>query len=298
MIREFGSPYSSLKRKFNTWCRYTHRIDTYGCGCEFDCKYCYAKSLLTFRNNWKPSNPLAANINDIEAVISMLPGHVVIRLGGMVDCFQPLESRLGVTFNTIKLLNKYKINYLIVTKSDMVADSKYLSIYDNKLAHFQVSITTTSDQKCTYYERAPITSKRILAIESLSKQGLDVSVRLSPIMYQWVDFDLLNRIKCNKILIEFLKVNHWIKKTFNIDYSEYNHRWGGFDHLPLEKKVCIVEKVTGFEKISVGEYVKEHYEYFRDNVNYNKMDCCNLDVRWLRQDAKQLNVFSEDEDEA
>lgn len=30
-------------------CHYPTRLDTYGCGCSHDCKYCYAKSLLDFR---------------------------------------------------------------------------------------------------------------------------------------------------------------------------------------------------------------------------------------------------------
>lgn len=40
-----------------------------------------------------------------------------------------------------------------------------------------------------------------------------------------------------------------------------------------------INKVTGFDQISVGEFVKDHHSYFRDNVNYNKEDCCNLDKR-------------------
>ena len=38
-------------------CNYPQRLDTYGCGCQHDCKYCYAKSLLNFRNLWNPETP-------------------------------------------------------------------------------------------------------------------------------------------------------------------------------------------------------------------------------------------------
>ena len=37
-----------------------------------------------------------------------------------------------------------------------------------------------------------------------------------------------------------------------------------------------IEKIIGFEQKSIGEYVHSHYKYFRDNVNFNKEDCCNL----------------------
>jgi hypothetical protein len=106
--------------------------------------------------------------------------------------------------------------------------------------------------------------------------GFDVSVRLSPFIEQNINLVVLNGIKCDKILIEFLKVNHWIKKWFDINYNNYTLKFGGYIHLPLDKKIDLVNKITGFDQVSVGEYVKDHYLYFRDNVNYNKNDCCNL----------------------
>ena len=51
-------------------CKYPTRLDTYGCGCAHDCKYCYAKSLLSFRGFWKPYNPKVANIEDMEKIIA------------------------------------------------------------------------------------------------------------------------------------------------------------------------------------------------------------------------------------
>jgi hypothetical protein len=73
-----------------------------------------------------------------------------------------------------------------------------------------------------------------------------------------------------------VKVNHFIKKCFNIDYNKYTLKYGGYTHLELEKKIEQVKKITGFEQVSVGEYVKDHYLWFKENVNYNKNDCCNL----------------------
>ena len=276
-MKEFNSFYKETNnRKFNNWCKYTTRLDTYGCGCQHDCKYCYAKSLLYFRGLWDSKNPRIANIKKIENKIKKISKGSVIRLGGMTDCFQSLELKYKVTYETIKLLNKYKIHYLIVTKSNLVANDEYLKIYDKDLAHFQITITTTDDKLSLTYEKATIPSKRIEAIEKLFKNGFDVSVRLSPFIEEYIDINKINDIKCDKILIEFLKVNHWVKKWFNIDYSEYTFKYGGYEHLELNKKIELANKITNFKQRSVGEYVKEHYEYFRDNYNYNKNDCCNL----------------------
>lgn len=276
-MKEFKSFFKDVdNRKFNTWCRWTKRLDTYGCGCAHDCKYCYAKSLLNFRGLWDSTAPAVADLKKIEARIKKLPAGSVVRLGGMTDCFQPIEKQLRVTYETIKLLNKYGIGYLIVTKSHIVADDEYIAILDKNLAHIQITVTTTDDELCKRYENASPPSMRVAAIEKLHALGYDVSVRLSPFIPQFVDVDKINAIKCDKILIEFLKVNTWVRKWFDIDYSEYSLKFGGYWHLPLERKIELVSLITGFQQVSVGEYVQEHYEYFRNNVNWNPMDCCNL----------------------
>ena len=290
-MKEFKSFYSSISdRKFNTWCNYTHRLDPYGCGCQHDCSYCYAKSLLNFRGLWDAGSPSVSNIGKIYSKIKRLPKYDVIKIGGMTDCFQPLEKEKKITLNTIKLLNKYRINYLIVTKSSIVSNPEYLEIYDKDLAHFQITLTSTSDSKSIEYENASLPSERIKSIEKLQKYGFDVSVRLSPFIINYIDLNIINSIECNKILIEFLKVSHWVKKWFDIDYSQYTLKHGGYYHLELDNKIKLVSLVNGFNQLSVGEYVKDHYLYFRDNVNYNKNDCCNLTLK-PKEIESQLKLF-------
>lgn len=287
-MSEFKSPYKKLNRKVNTWCIYTDRLDTYGNGCVHDCKYCYAKSLLSFRNFW--GKPCVSNLGVIGNEISKLSPGIVLRMGGMTDCFQPIELTHRVTYNTIKLLNKYKINYLIVTKSDLVANDEYIDIYNKDLAHFQISLSSTDERKCCEYEKASSPYKRISAIEKLSQLGFDVSIRLSPLLYEHTDFNIINKIKCNKILIEFLKVNPFIRKSFDIDYSSYTLKKGGFCHLTLDHKIKLVNNITKIKQVSVGEYVEEHHQYFKENVNYNKNDCCNLSLKPVYF-PRQLKLF-------
>ena len=291
-MQYFEKFYSKIEnRKFNTWCKYTSRIDTYGCGCQHDCSYCYAKSLLDFRKLWNSKKPKKANIVQIKNCLKTIPKNEVIKLGGMTDCFQPIELTEQVTFKTIKLLNQFRLNYLIVTKSSICTRPEYLAIYDKNLAHFQITITNTDDKKCAKYEKTSKISERIKSIELLQLLGFDVSIRLSPLIESFIDFDVLNSIKCDKILIEFLKVNHWVKKWFDIDYSKYSLKYGGYEHLQLDEKIKIVNKITGFNQMSVGEYVFDHYKYFSENVNFNREDCCNLTFRKIYTNPIQLQLF-------
>lgn len=258
-------------------CHYPTRLDTYGCGCSHDCSYCYAKSLLSFRKSWNPDNPAVANIDKIRKKIEKLPKDTpAIRLGGLTDCFQPIEKVHRVTYETIKALNENRIPYLIVTKSATVADDEYIDILDKELAHIQISITTTDDELSKTYEKASVPSERIRAIEKLQANGFDVALRLSPYIPEYIDLDILNNVNCDKILIEFLRVDTWIRRWFDIDYSEYTVKQRGYRHLPLEKKKEYISKITGFKEMSVCEDEQEAYEYWKENFNHNPNDCCNL----------------------
>ena len=235
--KEFKSFLKTVGGNEGSKCHYPTRLDTYGCGCSHDCKYCYAKSLLEFRNLWNPLNPSVADIEKIKKAVAKLPEDTpAIRLGGMTDCFQPIEKIHKITYETIKALNEKKIPYLIVTKSALVADDEYMAILDKELAHIQITVTTTDDELSKTYEKANIPSERIKAIEKLQENGFDVCLRLSPFIPEYIDLDILNNVKCDKILIEFLRVNSWIRKWFDIDYSEYTVKHGGYQHLPLETK--------------------------------------------------------------
>ena len=270
-MQEYKSFYKEVKGNEGGKCRYNTRLDTYGCGCAHDCSYCYAKSLLSFRGLWDAETPSAASLAKIERKISKLPTGTIIRLGGMTDCFQPLEKQEEVTKGTIELLNKYGIGYLIVTKSDLICE--YMNILDKDLAHIQISVTWVP---C---EKAVSTERRIKAIEKLHDAGFDVAVRLSPYVPQFVNYERLNGIRCDKIIVEFLRVNHWIKKWLPLDYSEYTVKQSGYEHLPLSKKIEYLARVTGFDEVSVCEDTDEGYAYFRECVNHNKEDCCNLRQR-------------------
>ena len=278
-MKSFSLFYKEVEGNEKSKCNYTTRLDTYGCGCQHDCKYCYAKSLLEFRGLWNSQKPVVGNMKEIHNAIirAKKSGVKIVRLGGMTDCFQPLELKYRTTYQTIKLLNKYKIEYLIVTKSDIVARDEYIKIYDKDLAHFQITTTCLDDElyKKLDYEKASYPSQRINAILKLQENGFDVAIRLSPLIEEFIDFKKLNSLGIKKAQVEFLRVNHWIRKWFNIDYSKHTIKQSGYEHLPLEEKLRIIKKID-IPEISVCEDEDKAYKYWVDNFNPNKNDCCNL----------------------
>ena len=234
---------------YNEWvegdCLYNNRFDTYWQWCSHDCKYCYAKGLLDFRGLRHPENPKPANIRELYRVIAKeCSPTIATRMWGMTDCFQPVEKIHKVTYHALKAFKKVRKPYLILTKSDLVASDEYIEVLDKDLAHIQITVTTTDDKLALRYEWATPPSKRIEAIEKLQRLGFDVSIRLSPYVPGLAKASEFNKIKCDKILIEFLRVNHRIKKWFGefIDDRDYcvNYHW--YSHLTFEKKKDLVPR--------------------------------------------------------
>jgi DNA repair photolyase len=225
---------------------------------------------------WDAKEPRVADIGKIERVIRRIPKGTIVRLGGMTDCFQPLECESRVALETIKLLNAHKVGYLIVTKSSLIADKDYMAVLDKNLAHIQITVTCLDDNRSKDYEVASPPSERIQAIYDLQATGFDVALRISPFIEEYIDFPLLNSLQVKKCLVEFLRVNSYVKGWFpSVDYSKYTLRHSNYWHLPLAEKQRLLKKVT-LPNITICEDVSEHYEYWKRHYNPNVLDCCNL----------------------
>ena len=278
MADDFKSFFSDASGGEGERCKYSTRLDTYGCGCAHDCAYCYAKSLLDFRGLWHPGNPSVASTEYISRKLRKVKRGTILRLGGMTDCFQPLEEVYGATAQAIRTMNARGIGYLIVTKSDLVASRQYMRLLDPELAHVQITVTSTSDEPNFLQERATPPTRRIEAAERLSQAGFDVSLRVSPYVPELIDTDVLNGSSVSKCLVEFLRVNHWIEKWTGKAWKEHTVKSGGYRHLPLERKRELLEGFQ-FPQMTVCEDVPSHYGWFRDNFNANRDDCYNLEAR-------------------
>lgn len=276
---EYITFFKTVEGNEGSKCYYPTRLDTYGLGCGHDCSYCYAKDMIiTFGHTWNPINPKYVDLKRVENKLKKVKPGSIIRLGGMTDCFQPVEMKRRLTLETIKLMNKYHIGYLIVTKSHHVADSEYIAVMDPELAHIQITTTTFDEKLAAQYEKASSPSKRVEAIEKLQALGYDVFFRLSPYVDGWVDFDKLNSIKCDKILVEFLRMSTTIAGRFPVNIDDYSEHEGNYFHLPLERKLEVLSKITGFKEVTVCEDYTDHYEYWKHHFNPNPNDCCNLRV--------------------
>lgn len=193
-------------------CHYPFRIDTYS-GCYHNCGYCYGKSVLKRVGAWRFENVKVADIDDIKQkmeyylnvednqqnpIVQAIQNKVPVRLGAQTDCLQPAERNHEVTYELIKYLNSIDYPYLIVTKSDLLSEDKYLSLLRKDLAYVQVTVTTLDQKKSTMLEPgAPVPLKRLQAVEKLNKAGIFTAGRISPVIPN------ITEEECEAIIGEF-----------------------------------------------------------------------------------------------
>jgi len=251
-------------------CYFPLRIDTYS-SCSHGCVYCYAQPLLKISKNWNPDCVRIADINEIIRKITYylqgkskteigkaFQGRLPVRLGGLTDCFQPLEKEKEITLELIKFLNSKDYPYLIFTKSDLVSKEPYLSTFRQDLAYFQITITASHESLARKIEPfAPSPAKRIKTMKKLIDQGFYTAARIAPIIPRVTDKDCLQLIdECKKIgvphiIIEFLRgqgcIIKQVEKATGVRIKPYFQnvsKSGVFYRYPLREKIKFFKKVA------------------------------------------------------
>jgi DNA repair photolyase len=170
---------------------FTWTINPYR-GCEFACKYCYARYTHEFMEMRDCADfeqkiyvkQHAANLlrHDLHRV---KPGEA-ISLGTATDPYQPAERRYEVTRGILEEFARHRGYELgIVTKSNLIARDVALLqevAKTNKLS-VHITITTLNVELARILEpRAPRPDLRLDAVRALSQAGLRVGVSASPVL--------------------------------------------------------------------------------------------------------------------
>ncbi len=170
---------------------FTHAINPYR-GCEFGCRYCYARYTHEFLDLRRPEDferkiyfkQNAAWLLTQE-LARLKPG-THIALGTATDPYQPIERRQRVTRSILKVFARHSGYRLgIVTKSPLILrDLELLTAIarSNRLT-IHITVTTTDVKLARILEpRAPRPDLRIHAVARLRQAGLRAGVMCSPLM--------------------------------------------------------------------------------------------------------------------
>jgi DNA repair photolyase len=161
-------------------------------GCEFGCKYCYARyahEFMELRDPLQFERKIFAKHFDAAAFrqeLTRLPHGETIAIGTATDPYQPAERRFRVTRSILEVFATvagFRIG--ITTKSDLVArDIDVLQeIQRRHYVGIHMTITTVDRELARALEpMAPRPDLRLAAVRKLNAAGIRASVFSSPIM--------------------------------------------------------------------------------------------------------------------
>jgi DNA repair photolyase len=161
-------------------------------GCEFGCKYCYARYTHEFMELREPGQferkiyAKAFDSGHFRSELRSLPLGETIALGTATDPYQPAERRYGVTRKMLEVFAGLAGFHLgITTKSDLITRDVGLlrEVARRHYLRISMTVTTVDTELARLLEpMAPRPDLRLGAVRTLADAGLRVVVGCAPVM--------------------------------------------------------------------------------------------------------------------
>ncbi len=166
-------------------------------GCEFACKYCYARythEFMELRNGIDFERKIfvkqqAAAV--LRSELRKVKRGEAIAIGTATDPYQPAERRFELTRGILEELARHSgLSIGIVTKSNMVTrDAEILRrVAEHNQVFVSVTVTTINVELARKLEpRAPRPDLRLEAVRQLNLAGVDAGVNCAPVLPEITD---------------------------------------------------------------------------------------------------------------
>src|SRR5271165_4871923 len=170
---------------------FTWTINPYR-GCEFACKYCYARythEFMEMRDGADFEQKIYVKQHTADLLrreLRRVKPAEAIALGTATDPYQPAERRYEVTRSILEEFARHRGFELgIVTKSNLIVRDVDLlrAVAQNNALSIHITVTTLNIDLARILEpRAPRPDLRIEAVRQLSAAGLTTGVSCSPVL--------------------------------------------------------------------------------------------------------------------
>ncbi len=175
---------------------FTWAINPYR-GCEFACKYCYARythEFMELRDGVDFEQKIFVKQRAAELLrreLKRVKRGEEIAIGTATDPYQPAERRFEVTRAILEELSRHSgLEIGIVTKSNLVTrDAEILRrIADHNQIFVNLTVTTVNVELARKLEpRAPRPDLRLEAMRQLNLAGVDAGVICAPVLPEVTD---------------------------------------------------------------------------------------------------------------
>lgn len=183
---------------------FTYSMNPYQ-GCEHGCIYCYARNTHEY---WGYSagldfeRKILYKANAPELLEKKLRSRSWeaqnIMFSGNTDCYQPIEKRLEITRQMLKVLLKLKHPVSMITKNSLILrDLDILTeMASMNLVRVSISITSLLEETRRMVEpRTATIKKRLETVRILSENGIPVNVMMAPIIPSINSHEILPLVK-------------------------------------------------------------------------------------------------------
>ncbi|HZD32287.1 MAG TPA: radical SAM protein [Candidatus Angelobacter sp.] len=170
---------------------FTWTINPYR-GCEFACKYCYARythEFMEMRDGMDFERKIYVKQQTawlLRQELKKVKRGEQIAMGTATDPYQPAEKRFEVTRGILEEMARHRgLELSIVTKSDMVVRDIDLlrEVAQHNGLYINVTVTTADAKLARILEpRAPRPDLRLQAVSKLVEAGLNAGVICSPVL--------------------------------------------------------------------------------------------------------------------
>jgi DNA repair photolyase len=170
---------------------FTWTINPYR-GCEFACKYCYARYTHEFMEmrdgaDFEQKIYVKQHAADLlrQELRQVKPGEE-IAMGTATDPYQPAERRFEVTLAILEEVARHQgLELEIVTKSNLIL--RDLDLLGQVAAHNRVTVSITittlnTDLARLLEPRAPRPDLRLEAVRQLNQAGISTGVSCAPVL--------------------------------------------------------------------------------------------------------------------
>jgi DNA repair photolyase len=161
-------------------------------GCEFACKYCYARythEFMEMRDGLDFERKIYVKKHSawlLRQELKQVRAGQSIAIGTATDPYQPAERRFGITRALMEEFARHEgLSLGLVTKSDLIVRDIDLlqQISARNRLSIHVTITTTDTNLARILEpRAPRPDLRFSAVKKLVAAGISTSVNCAPIL--------------------------------------------------------------------------------------------------------------------
>jgi DNA repair photolyase len=182
---------SVLTRCLSPRMPFTWMINPYR-GCEFACKYCYARythEFMELRDGLDFERKIYVKQHTtwlLRQELRKVKTGEEIAIGTATDPYQPAERRFGITRAIMQEFSLHKgFEIGVVTKSTLVLRDLELlrKIAENNRLSVCMTVTTTNTDLARILEpRAPRPDLRLMAVRKLTEAGIHAGINCAPVL--------------------------------------------------------------------------------------------------------------------